>query len=159
MTHAYIGLGSNLDNPAQQVKDAFAELHEIANTELLEHSPLYASTPVGPAGQPNYINACALIDTQLSPIELLDALQGIENAHQRVRKEHWGPRTLDLDLLLFGRQVIDSERLKVPHPYLCERNFVLYPLADISVPAQMPSGVTIESLRASCSDSGLRLLD
>lgn len=159
MTHAYIGLGSNLDNPEQQVRDAFVELHNIPNTKLLEQSPLYASAPVGPAGQPDYINACALLQTELSPLELLDALQAIENAHQRVRKEHWGPRTLDLDLLLFGDQNIDIERLKVPHPYLCERNFVLYPLADISVRATMPSGITIESLKASCSDSGLKRLD
>lgn len=159
MIHAYIGLGSNLDNPEQQVRDAFVELNDIAQTKLLEHSPLYASAPIGPAGQPDYINACALLQTDLSPLELLDALQGIENAHQRVRKEHWGPRTLDLDLLLFGDQNIDIERLKVPHPYLCERNFVLYPLADISVQATMPSGITIESLKASCSDSGLKRLD
>ncbi len=159
MTHAYIGLGSNLNNPEQQVRDAFVELDNISQTKLLEHSSLYASAPIGPAGQPDYINACALLQTELSPLDLLDALQSIENAHQRVRKEHWGPRTLDLDLLLFGDQSIDIERLKVPHPYLCERNFVLYPLADISVQAKMPSGITIESLKASCSDSGLKRLD
>jgi len=137
-TRVYIGLGSNLQNPEQQIKAAFIELGQIPATQLLKHSPLYRSAAVGPAGQPDYINACAALDTTLDPHTLLDALQAIETVHQRIRKEHWGPRTLDLDILLFGDQMIHTERLQVPHPYLCRRNFVLYPLADIAAETPLP---------------------
>lgn len=157
MIRTYIGLGSNLDNPVQQLTDALLELDQIADSKLVAQSPLYRSAPVGPAGQPDYINACAGIDTKLEPLQLLDALQSIENAHQRVRKEHWGPRTLDLDLLLYGEQNINLERLQVPHPYLCQRNFVLYPLADIAAEAQLPSGERIGDLKQACADTGLEL--
>ena len=159
MIHAYIGLGSNLDNPIRQVLAAFEELDRIANTQLLEQSPLYRSAPIGPAGQPHYINACALLQTTLAPHQLLDALQAIENCHQRVRRERWGPRTLDLDILLFGQQTIDTQRLQVPHPYLAERNFVLYPLADIGVKALLPSGEPIAKLKQASNNAGLERLE
>lgn len=158
MIRAYIGLGGNLDNPKQQLLDAFVELAQIPASVLVAQSSLYSSAPVGPPGQPDYINACAALDTELEPHQLLDALQSIENAHQRVRIEHWGPRTLDLDLLLYGDQVIDSARLKVPHPYLCERNFVLYPLLEIAASAQLPSGISIAEVIKTCPATGLQRL-
>ena len=154
MPLAYIGLGSNLEAPLEQVARAFEELAEIPQTQLLARSSIYSSLPVGPA-QPDFINAVALLDTQLPPIALLDALQAIEQAHQRVRIQHWGPRTLDLDLLLYGDQVIDLERLKVPHPYLTQRSFVLYPLADITPNLHLPDGTPLADLLNRCPADGL----
>lgn len=159
MTLAYIGLGSNLDNPREHVERAFTELAALTNSQLLARSPLYGSTAVGPGEQPDYINAVALIKTTLTPIELLDSLQAIEQAHRRVRIEHWGPRTLDLDILLLDQQTIQSERLNVPHPYLTQRNFVLYPLADIAPDLVLPCGTPVAELRVNCPGDGLEHLE
>jgi len=148
--HAYIGLGSNLDNPRQQVNDALQELTTLAQTQLLCHSSLYRSDPVGPPGQPDYINAVALLETALEPEALLDALQGIEQAHQRVRKLHWGPRTLDLDILLYDDRIIDSERLIIPHAWMLERSFVLWPLAEIAPDLVLPDGSALQQHLTSC---------
>lgn len=152
---AYIGLGSNLENPRAQVEQALVELATTPQSQLLAKSPLYRSAPVGPGDQPDYINAVALLETSLSPLALLDTLQAIEQSHQRVRIEHWGPRTLDLDILLLDQQTIDSERLKVPHPYLTQRNFVLYPLADIAPELQLPDGTNLQERIAQCPRAGL----
>lgn len=154
MTQAYIGLGSNLDNPLAQVKQALAELAQLPQTRLLAQSRLYRSAPVGPA-QPDYINAVALLDTQLLPLALLDQLQALEQAHHRVRLEHWGPRTLDLDILLYGDQQIASERLTLPHPFMTQRGFVLYPLADIAPGLQLPDGRALGELLHLCPADGL----
>ena len=148
--HAYVGLGSNLENPIQQVSDALIELNEIPQTRLLKQSQLYRSDPVGPPGQPDYINAVALLETALEPLDLLDALQSIENAHQRRRIQRWGPRTLDLDLLLYADQQIDLERLQVPHPHMTEREFVLYPLAEIAPEIELPKGIPLQQLLTKC---------
>lgn len=150
MAICYIGLGSNLEDPHRQVSDALLELREIPNTELLSHSLLYRSDPVGPPGQPDYINAVAKLDTRLEPEALLDALQAIEQAHQRVRIEHWGPRTLDLDLLLYGNDQLDTARLKVPHPFMTERSFVLYPLAEIEPNLVLPKGDQLSDILLQC---------
>ncbi|WP_432471086.1 2-amino-4-hydroxy-6-hydroxymethyldihydropteridine diphosphokinase [Amphritea sp. HPY] len=139
----YIGLGSNLDSPREQVSSALTELTQLPQCRNLKHSSLYRSDPVGPAGQPDYINAVACLETCLSPLHLLDALQGIEQAHQRVRIQHWGPRTLDLDLLLYGDQVIQNQRLTVPHAFMKVRNFVLYPLAEIAPNLSLPDGTQL----------------
>lgn len=157
-TVAYIGLGSNLENPRQQVEQALRELAQIPETNLVTASPWYQSRAVGPGEQEDYINGVAQLDTALEPHALLDQLQAIENAHERVREIRWGPRTLDLDLLLFGSETIDTERLQVPHPYLTQRNFVLYPLADIAPQLILPCGDTLESLMANCSSDGLHQL-
>jgi 2-amino-4-hydroxy-6-hydroxymethyldihydropteridine diphosphokinase len=147
---AYIGLGSNLEEPEQQVRRALAELAALDQTELEQASPLYWSAPLGPPGQPEFVNAAARLRTRLEPLALLDALQSIEQAHQRVRGERWGPRTLDLDLLLYGTEQIDSERLIVPHPRLYERRFVLLPLVDIAPELRLPDGRRIDDLLAQC---------
>lgn len=154
MALAYIGLGSNLEDPLAQITSAFDELADIPQSALRARSALYSSHAVGPE-QPDYINAVALLDTQLAPLTLLDALQAIEQAHQRVRIQHWGPRTLDLDLLLYGDQVIAEERLNVPHPYLTQRSFVLYPLADISPNLHLPDGTPLADLLSRCPADGL----
>lgn len=154
MTRVFIGLGSNLDNPLQHVRTALAELAELPDTTLLGSSRLYRSQAIGPV-QPDYTNAVALIETGLEPLALLDKLQDLEQQHRRVRKEHWGPRTLDLDILLVDNKLIDHERLKVPHPYLTQRSFVLYPLADLAPDLILPSGVTLRALLQQCPADGL----
>lgn len=154
MTQAYIGLGSNLDKPLDQIQQALVELAQLPQTRLLAQSRLYRSKAVGPV-QPDYINGVALLDTQLAPLALLDQLQALEQAHRRVRLEHWGPRTLDLDILLYGDQQIASERLTVPHPFMTQRSFVLYPLADISPALQLPDGRPLAELLRQCPADGL----
>lgn len=156
---AYIGLGSNLDDPESQVRRACDALARLPDSRLMRVSPLYRSDPVGPPGQPDYINAVAMLETALPPESLLDALQGIEQAHGRERLEHWGPRTLDLDILLYGDQRIASDRLTVPHPYLAERPFVLYPLADIAPDIVVPGHGPLADLLADCPPAGLERLD
>jgi 2-amino-4-hydroxy-6-hydroxymethyldihydropteridine diphosphokinase len=156
---AYIGLGSNLDHPRSQVQAALQELDGIRATRLLKASALYQSAPMGSKDQPDYINAVAAIETSLEPEMLLTQLQQLEASHQRVRKEHWGPRTLDLDLLLYGNELIHSERLTVPHPGLKERNFVLIPLYEIAPDLILPDNHTLAELVKTCSREGLQRLE
>ena len=158
---AYIGLGSNLQTPNEQVNQALQRLAEIPQTRLVTASPLYRSVPLGPADQPDYINAVAALETRLSPAALLDALQAIEQQQGRTREgAQWGPRTLDLDLLLYGDQQIHTERLTVPHPGLGERIFVLYPLYDIAGEnLRIPGLDTLGHLLQTCSRQGLELLE
>lgn len=131
MSIAYIALGANLGDPAVTVRAAFAALAQLPHTTLLRESALYRTAPVGYAEQPEFINAAAAVDTQLAPEALLSALQSIEQTFGRVRTLKDGPRTLDLDLLLYGEHVQQSEHLTLPHPRLHLRAFVLYPLADV----------------------------
>lgn len=159
MERAYIGLGSNLATPQQQLTAALSALNEIEHTQLVAQSSFYASDPLGPADQPRYLNAVAALDTQLSPLQLLDALQAIEREQGRERKaQRWGPRTLDLDILLFGQQLLDEPRLVVPHYHLHARAFVLYPLAEIAPELQLPDGRTLQALLAACPFEGLERL-
>lgn len=151
---AYIGLGSNMDQPRQQVERALEELAHLPRSRLTAASLLYQSKAVGPP-QPDYINAVAALDTALEPLMLLDQLQNLERLHQRVRTEHWGPRTLDLDLLLYGNRTIDQARLQVPHPELHRRAFVLYPLAELDPELVLPSGTPIAALLAQTANNGL----
>ncbi len=159
MIRAYIGLGSNLPghltSPIQQVQLALDEIAQSQDIELIQTSSLYRSDPIGPAGQPDYINAACAIDTNLPAEALLDTLQGIEQSHHRVREQHWGPRTLDLDILLYGDQIIDTERLIVPHAFITERGFVLIPLAEISPTLRLPNGKALTELTAKITATGL----
>lgn len=150
MALVYIGLGSNLDNPLAQVCGALEELAEIPQSRLIANSRLYQSKAIGPE-QDDFINAAALIDTALDPIALLDQLQKIEQHHQRQRFQHWGPRTLDLDILLYDLEVIHLERLIVPHAYLTQRAFVIYPLLDIDPELVLPDGRYIKDCLVNCS--------
>lgn len=142
----FIGLGSNLDDPHRQLLTAFEALAAIEGCRLERRSSLYRSDPVGPQDQPDFINAVAELYTSLEPETLLDRLQQIERNHRRVRERHWGPRTLDLDLLLYDNRVIDTERLRVPHPFMRERGFVLWPLAEIAPELALPDGTQLEEL-------------
>lgn len=142
---AFVGLGSNLDHPIEQVETALQELGKLPQSQLAAASPLYRSRPLGPP-QPDYINAVATLHTRLEPLELLDQLQELEHQHKRERREHWGPRTLDLDLLMYDATIMDHPRLQLPHPELHRRNFVLYPLADVAPDLVLPSGISIEAL-------------
>ncbi len=157
-TTAYIGLGSNLEEPIQQVRTALEELDEIKLTNVVQHSSLYRSDPVGPAGQPDYINAVAEIKTRLEPMPLLRALQSIEQDHDRVRIQRWGPRTLDLDLLIYADQKIDEPDLIVPHIMIAERSFVLFPLAEIAPDIQIPGLASMVDLLKNSSEKGLSKL-
>lgn len=148
MKLAYIGLGSNLEEPIAQMHSAIEHLSAHPDLADFHVSTLYSSKPVGPQDQPDYVNAVASMRTQLTPIELLDVLQSIEQAHHRVRERHWGPRTLDLDLLLYNNETIDLPRLTVPHPYMLERGFVIRPLMDLAPEMLLANGKTVaEHLR------------
>jgi len=157
-TDAFIGLGSNLQEPAAQLAKAVAELAALPNTTFIAQSPFYASRPVGPQDQPDYVNGAVWLSTELAPHTLLDQLQAIEQVHGRERLRHWGPRTLDLDLLVFGNQTLNDDRLTVPHRELPNRDFVLQPLLDLKPDLTLPDGAAIATLRAQCPDNWLRRL-
>ncbi len=135
---AYVALGSNLDDPQRQVEIAFDLLADLPDTELIARSSLYRSAPFGPVEQAEFVNAVVELQTSLGAQELLVHLQAIETSRGRVRKERWGPRTLDLDLLVYGAEVIDEPQLSVPHPGIGERNFVLLPLREIAPELVIP---------------------
>lgn len=158
-TVAFIGLGSNLADPAAQLARAVAGLAGLPQTVLVAQSPFYRSKPVGPQDQPDFVNGAAMLRTELSAPALLDQLQAIEQAHGRERLQHWGPRTLDLDLLLYGNETITSERLTVPHPELPNRDFVLQPLLDLDPQRILPDGRSLALLRQQCQDNHLQKLD
>lgn len=157
-TDAFIGLGSNLENPTAQLARAVAELAALPETELVAQSAFYASRPVGPQDQPDFVNGAVWLKTALDAHQLLDQLQAIEQAHGRERRLHWGPRTLDLDILLFGAQTLDDERLTVPHRELGNRDFALQPLLDLKPSLTLPDGTAVADLRQQCPDNGLRKL-
>jgi 2-amino-4-hydroxy-6-hydroxymethyldihydropteridine diphosphokinase len=148
VTAAYVGLGSNLKTPEAQVRRALDELAHIPDTRVTARSPLYKSPPLGPQDQPDYINAVAALDTGLAPLALLAALRDIEHLHGRERDgTRWGPRTLDLDLLLYGDVQMDTPKLTLPHPGLPERAFVLYPLFDVAPQLAVTGRGTVRELR------------
>lgn len=138
MQTVYIALGSNLNNPLEQLKQAVEMLKTFAMN--FEVSPFYGSKPVGPQDQPDYVNAVAKFDTELSPTALLDKLQSIENEQGRVRLRRWGERTLDLDIILYGNEQIQTERLTVPHIEMKNREFVIVPLFDLTPDLVLPTG-------------------
>ena len=155
---ATVGLGANLNDPAAQVEYALAELDRLPHTRLVARSGLYASAPVGYVDQPDFVNAVAQVETALAPRALLAALLDIEHRHGRERSFRNAPRTLDLDLLLYGEQVIGREALTVPHPRMHERAFVLVPLAELAPDLAIPGDATVRDLLAGVqSQSVLRL--
>ena len=155
---AYIGLGSNLDAPLAQVQGALDALGRLPLTRRVAASPCYASRPVGPQDQPDFINAVAAVETCLSPLALLDQLQALEQRHRRQRLRHWGPRTLDLDLLLYADVCLATPRLTLPHPHMASRGFVLLPLNDIAPALSLPDGRQVATLAAHHAGDGLRAL-
>jgi 2-amino-4-hydroxy-6-hydroxymethyldihydropteridine diphosphokinase len=157
MIEVYIGLGSNLLLPEKQIHDACKSLASLADTVLIKCSSLYKSLPMGPQDQPDYVNAVALIATELSPESLLQQTQLIENQQGRIRNgNRWGPRTLDLDMLLYGKQQITKEHLTVPHSGMKQREFVLYPLFEIAPDLILPCGEKLAELILSCHLNGLQ---
>lgn len=159
MTIVYIGLGSNLAgnamSPKQHVTTAIASLDEIQSTHIINISSLYKSKPVGPQDQDDYINAVAQIETELEPLALLDKLQAIEHNHERVRKERWGARTLDLDILMYGEDIINNDRLTIPHPEMLNRSFVLVPLHEINPESIIPGKGLVRDLIINIDEEGL----
>lgn len=152
MHTAYIGLGSNLDQPIAQIMKALRALDNLPNSFLLSYSSIYSSDPMGDVQQEPYVNAVAKLSTQYSPIELLDQLQAIEQSQARVRIERWGPRTIDLDLLLFDHTIMTSERLTIPHYGLKDRDFVVVPLLEIAPTLRLPDGTLLEDCMSNCAD-------
>lgn len=159
METVYIGLGSNLSgsmgDPQKQIQTALAKISDHSEIHQLNTSSFYRTSPVGPQDQPDFINAVAQVKTSLKPLALLDYLQKIENEHGRERKEHWGARTLDLDILIFGQQSIHNTRLIIPHPRIEERAFVLVPLLEVKPNFSSASGKSTADLLAKCSDQGI----
>lgn len=155
MTDCYIGLGSNLDSPPHQLHKAISSLRKLPCCRLLATSPFYGSHPIGPGQQPSYCNAVVKLTTGMTPTTLLQRLQRIEQDQGRKRTLHWGPRTLDLDILLFGNRHMSTARLTLPHPRLTERNFVIYPLFDLEPSLILPNGLPLRVLLAQTNHRGL----
>jgi len=156
----YIGLGSNLGASADTLDSAVNAIRSIPDLEQFQLSSYYQSKPHGPQDQPDYINAVATFTISLAPEVLLDQLQAIENKHGRVRSgEQWTARTLDLDILLYGNHQIDTDRLKVPHPWMKQREFVLYPLYEIAPDLRLPGGSLLKECLEEVSDDTLIRLE
>jgi 2-amino-4-hydroxy-6-hydroxymethyldihydropteridine diphosphokinase len=157
---AYIGLGSNLGDPVKQLQSALKALDEHGQISLLASSHLYASSPMGPQDQPDYVNAVCKVKTSLQPQELLATLQSIENQQDRERNvERWGPRTLDLDILLYNDLALNTKNLTVPHCGMKDREFVLVPLFEISPDLIMQDGRSLATWVAKCNLEGLYRID
>lgn len=152
---AYIGVGSNMGDPATEVRLAIQALGRLDRTRLLAASRLYRTKPFGPVAQGDFINAVAGVLTQLNPHELLAALRALEVARGRRRAERWGPRILDLDLLVYGGQRVDTPDLTVPHPGIAERGFVLAPLADVAPDLDVPGAGRVAALLRALPDTGI----
>jgi len=158
MTRAYVGLGANLDDPRTHIERALAELARLPRTRLVARSSLYRSAPVGFRAQPDFLNAVAALDTDLDPQSLFEALRAIERRHGRERPFPGAPRTLDLDLLLYGEDTIATPTLAVPHPRMHERAFVLAPLAEIAPEARVPGRGPVAELLAACAGQRIERL-
>ncbi len=155
----YLGLGSNLADPQGQLKAAQASLEALPQSHWVAISSLYVSKPMGPQDQPDYTNAVACLDTQLTPLALLQHTQRIEQQQGRVRKaDRWGPRTLDIDILLFGDLILELAELQVPHYGMKERSFVLYPLAELAPDIVHPDGTPLRTLLEQVPMDDLRRL-
>jgi 2-amino-4-hydroxy-6-hydroxymethyldihydropteridine diphosphokinase len=155
---AYVGIGANLGDARANVGDALGRLAQLPHTTLVRHSASYRSAPVDSSG-PDYINAVACVDTALAPHDLLAALHGIEQAHGRERPFRNAPRTLDLDLLLYGADVIDTAALSVPHPRMLARAFVLAPLLEIAPDIDVPGHGPARSFAAAVARQDITRLD
>lgn len=155
---AYVALGSNLNQPRERIVEAFERLAGVRDTRLELRSLLYLTHPMGPQNQPDFVNAAAGLLTQLSAQELLGELLQIERAMGRDRQERWGPRIVDLDLLWMSGPPIDEPNLKLPHPGVSERNFVLYPLSDIAPTLAIPGHGRVASLKSRVNSDGISVL-
>lgn len=155
MNKAHLGLGSNLGDRSANLAEAMRRLNDPPRVEVLRVSSVYETEPVGVSDQPNFLNLVVAISTSLTPHELLDHCLGIEESLGRVRRERWGPRTIDLDLLMFGDVVMDDDRLTLPHPRMAARSFVMVPLAEIA-PETIVGGEPARDLAARLGDTGIK---
>ncbi len=155
---AYIGLGSNLADPAAQLRQGLLAVARLPETRIVAQSSFYRSPPMGPPDQPDYINAVAAIETAQTAYNLLASLQEVEARHGRARGVRWGPRTLDIDILLYGAERLAGPRLTVPHPGLTERAFVLYPLVEIAPDLEVPGLGPLARLLRHCERRGIERL-
>ncbi|MBW1254818.1 2-amino-4-hydroxy-6-hydroxymethyldihydropteridine diphosphokinase [Pantoea allii] len=157
MTRVYLALGSNLADPLHQIDAALSALDALPDTQRVATSAFYRTPPYGPPDQPDYLNAAVALDTALSAEALLDQTQRIEQEHGRVRKaERWGPRTLDIDIMLFGTASLNSDRLTVPHYDLLNRAFMLVPLLEIAPDLSLPDGRSLKPILAQLDRSSIR---
>lgn len=154
----FLGVGSNLQKPQQQVNLAFSALRSLPESKDARCSPLYLTPPMGPGDQPDYVNAVVRLVTRLAPRHLLQQMQAIERGQGRVRGARWGPRTLDIDLLVYGDLVIDSPDLQVPHPGIARRAFVLCPLHDIAPDLTIPGLGIVAELVTQVDATGLVMI-
>lgn len=160
MIDVYLGLGSNLASPLKQLQRCLEALQNEPALQVMAVSPFYGSTAIGPGQQPDYVNGVAHLQTNLAADILLQQLQHIEQTQGRERGPvRWLPRTLDLDILLYGNQIIEQPHLHIPHPRMCERNFVLLPLYDLAPDLILPDGTPLRELAQQCNANGLWRLD
>lgn len=154
---AYIGLGSNLNNPAAQIRQALTALAALPSTRMLAHSHIYKSKPLGPPEQADFLNAAAILETQLEPLALLRNLHNLEEqqGRRRTRERRWGPRTLDLDILVYGELALHTPELTLPHPGVHLRSFVLYPLAELAPELVIPGHGSVRALRERCTSPAI----
>ncbi|WP_244314428.1 2-amino-4-hydroxy-6-hydroxymethyldihydropteridine diphosphokinase [Pannonibacter tanglangensis] len=158
---AALGLGSNMGDPKQNLAVAVARLDALPGLRVVDVSPAYRTPPWGPVPQDDYRNICLVVETSLSPVELLRACLAVEKDMGRVRDVRWGPRLIDIDVLLYDRVRLDHPELTLPHPRMAERAFVLVPLADIWPEAVITDGLSVAAARAACpgTDEVVRLTD
>ena len=158
---AYIGLGSNLDGPADQLRRALRALRQLANSRVQAVSSFYANPPMGPPDQPDYVNAVVGLLTSLSPELLMTELQGIERDIGRLRNDaqRWGPRKIDLDILAYGSRIVDHANLRIPHPGISDRNFVLFPLLELAPELVIPGFGTVRKLAEHSDRTTLQVLN
>lgn len=154
-TEVYIGLGSNLASPDRQIGRAITAIARLPTTKLTKTGSWYKTRAIGPGRQPGYLNTVVAIATALTPLRLLKALQDIEHQQGRKRIVRWGPRTIDLDILLYGGQTIHCKKLTIPHPRLTQRNFVILPLADVAPDLVLPDATPLRQLLANCGTAGI----
>lgn len=139
MTSIYLSLGSNMGDRVAYLQQALTALSQLPKTQLIKTSSFYQTAPWGNLNQDDFINAVCQLETHLEPLDLLKACQRIEKDLNRVRKEHWGPRTIDIDILLYGQEVYESQTLTIPHPYMTQRAFVLVPLFELAGDIALPN--------------------
>ena len=156
---AYIALGSNLKTPEYQLSKAIAHIRALLDTVFCAASSVYRTAPVGVVDQPDFFNQVIAVDTKLSAVALLQSLLSIEDVMGRMRTQHWGPRVIDCDLLLYGDACVETDFLTLPHPHMTKRAFVLYPLAEIAPNLQLPSGQFVNVLCEAVSDQSIQKVE
>ena len=157
MTNVFLGIGGNLGDRRATMRRAVSEIRTVVKDVRV--SSLYETAAWGVTDQPSFLNAVVRGRTELKALELLEAMQAIENQLGRVRTQHWGPRAIDIDILLYGSDVIDVPRLKVPHPYMAQRGFVLRPLADLAAGLTLPDGSLVGELLTTIDQDDLRQIE